>query len=203
MHEVTPLSESAVNILNAEDTAEDFNLYELEPTMTHEFYMEHKETVERIARQQHKRSKIFSVDDVEQAIWLAFAQRWLAIRSYPAKSVVQLARMAAAEWCKKERLDYSYFLGKVIYTTEEVKRILRESTWEDLGPGIDVEGRVDVRAAFKSITPAMQRNVFRIYGLKDREASSAVQVSASRGVRAITDHLNAHLVSDQKEIESL
>ena len=200
------MSESAINILNADDytdlEAAYVNPYEDEPTMTHEFYMEHLEVVQRIARLQHKRSRIFTVEDLEQAIWLTFAQRWEHIRTYPSKNVDQLARMAAAEWCKKERLDYSYFLGKVIYTTEEVKRILRESAWEDLGPGIDVEGRVDVRAAFKSLTPNMQRNVFRLFGLKEKLVG-APQVSASRGIRAITDYLNAHLVSDQKEIESL
>lgn len=178
------------------------SIYADEPTMTHEFCMEYQERVKAIARRQHMDSRIFTVDDVEQAVWLAFAQRWQSIRQYHEGQIVKLARRSAAEWCKRERLDYSFFQGKVIYTTEEVKRILRESTWEDLGPGIDVEGRVDVRAAFQSLTKSQRENVFRTYGLKETLVG-APQVSASRGVRAITDYLNAHLVTEQKEIEAL
>lgn len=196
------MSESAINTLNA-DTEEAGSRYEDEPTMTYEFCVEHMDTVQRIARQQHKRSNIFTPDDIEQAIWMTLASKWENIRSYPSKNVVQLARMAAAEWCKKQRLDYAYFCGKVIYTTEEVKRILRESTWEDLGPGIDVEGRVDVRNAFKSLPAAQQINVFRLFGLKETDMVGAPQVSASRGIRNITDYLNSHLAADQKEIDSL
>ena len=184
------------------ETDEAVSIYADEPTMTREFCEEYGDQIKAIARNQHKSSSIFEADDVEQAIWMAFASRWMSVRHYSSRKILKIARQAGAEWCKKERLDYAFFQGRVIYTTEEVKRILRESTWEALGPGIDVEGRVDVRAAFASLTKGQRENVFRLYGLKEK-VTPAQLVQVSRGVRAITDYLNAHLVTEQKEIEAL
>jgi len=158
-------------------------------SMTDEFYEKHRETVQRAARAQHKKSTIFEVDDVEQAVWLFFAEKWETIRGYDDAGIKTLAGKAAAHYCTTQRHDYMYFTGAFIYTPDMVERILEESVWVDLGPGVDVEARVDVQDRFGQLKESYQEALFLKYGAKDK-LTEAQRKSAERGLNDLTHRLN-------------
>lgn len=157
--------------------------------MTTEFYELHAETVQRVAKNQHKQSTIFEVDDIEQAIWLFFAENWSAIRGYDEAGIKTLAGKAAVKFCKEQRNDFMYFTGAFVYTPDMVERILEESVWVDLGPGVDVEGRVDVQDRFGQLKDSYQQNLYLKYGAKE-DLTDAQRKSAERGLNDLTHRLN-------------
>lgn len=153
------------------------------------FYIKHAETVQRAVRAQHKKSTLFEVDDVEQAVWLFFAENWETIKGYDDAGIKTLAGKAAAKYCTTQRHDFMYFSGSFIYTPDMVERILEESVWVDLGPGVDVEGRVDVQARFAQLKESYQRALFKRYGAKE-SLTKAESMSALRGLEDLTHRLN-------------
>lgn len=146
--------------------------------------------VTRIAKAQHKQSSVFEVDDVEQAIWEFFAKKWEQIKGYDDAGVKTLAGKAASTWCQDQRNDFMYFTGAFIYTPAMVDRILSESVWAELGPGIDVEGRVDVQAHFGKLKESYQTNLYLKHAVKE-PMTEAQDKSASRALERLTHLINS------------
>lgn len=176
------------------------NPWASEASMTNEFYETHAKMIGRQAMNQHKQSQIFEVGDLEQAIWAFFVQEWKSVRSYDAAGIKTLAGKAAAKWCREEREKFMYFSGAFVYSGDMVERILNESVWVDLEPGVDVEGRVDVQAVFDRLTATQQSAVFRRYGLKE-DLDAAGRMAASRGLHRITGLLNSGARPERVELE--
>ena len=169
------------------------------PRMTNEFVTAHMETVQKQARQQHKQSQLFTIEDIEQAIWLHMAQNFAYVMDKDAQEISKYAYRAAATYCKAEREDYMYFSGSVIYSGEMVERILADAVWVELGPGVDVEGRVDVSRAFEKLSQAQKNAVYRRFALK--ESKDVVDdKSLERGIRNITNALNSPVRMDRIEM---
>lgn len=172
---------------------------ETKPQMTGQFVNEHMATVQKQARQQHKQSQLFAVEDIEQAIWLHMAQNFTYVMDKDAQEISKYAYRAAATYCKEQREDYMYFSGSVLYSGEMVERILADAVWVELGPGVDVEGRVDVGRAFEKLSYAQKNAVYRRFALK--ESKDVVDdKSLERGIHNITNALNSPVRMERVEM---
>lgn len=171
-----------------------------QPQMTTEFVEKHMDVVQTQARQQHKQSNLFSVEDIEQAIWLHMASNYSYVMDKSSEEISKYAYRAAATYCQREREDFMYFSGSVIYSGEMVERILGESAWAELEPGVDVEGRVDVRRAFERLTMAQKVAVYQRFGLK-MSTTEIDRKHLGRGVHSITNFLNSRVRLERAEME--
>ena len=171
-----------------------------ESSMNDEFYETHRKMVGRQALNQHKQSQIFEVGDLEHAIWVFFMAKWKNVRNYDAAGIKTLAGKAAANWCREEREKFMYFSGAFVYSGDMVERILNESVWVDLEPGVDVEGRVDVQDVFSRLTAKQQDALFRRYGLKE-DLDQAGRMNAVAGLQRITGLLNSSARPERVELE--
>lgn len=167
--------------------------------MDNAFYLEHAETVATIARQQHRKADHCEVGDVEQAIWEHVLKEWPAYRNAANPTVLtSYFRKAANRFMAAERRDYMYFTGAYMYRPSDVNQILAESAWVDADDAADIEGRVDVQAAWRELrgkAPAQARAVFKTFALNmtSKDLSPVEVEAARRGVDGITHILNAGL----------
>lgn len=169
--------------------------------MTEQFVLKHKALVNKQAHRQHKQSNLFSVDDIEQEIWLKLASEWKRVKDLDEDQISYLAYQAAATYCAKQRNDYMYFTGNVLYSGEMVEKILAESAWADLEPGVDVEGRVDVLRAYRQISGAQQDALFRRFALKESTSPKLKSAAIERGIQSITNYLNNRIQMERIEME--
>lgn len=172
---------------------------ETKPRMTNEFVETHMATVQKQARQQHKQSQLFSTEDIEQAIWLHMAENFTYVMDKDAQEISKYAYRAAATYCKEQREDFMYFSGSILYSGEMVERILSDAVWVELGPGVDVEGRVDVGRAFEKLPPAQKNVVYRRFALKE-PTTDLPRATLERGIHSITNALNSPLRMERVEM---
>lgn len=168
--------------------------------MTEAFVREHMDIVQKQARQQHKQSNLFSIEDIEQAIWLHMAENFTYVKDKTPEEISKYAYRAAATYCKEEREDFVYFSGGALYSGQMVERILADAVWVELGPGIDVEGRVDVERAYEKLTPSQKRAVYERFALK-MSKSVLDDKSLERGIHNITNYLNSRIQMERAEME--
>lgn len=162
--------------------------------------------VKRVARKQHKDMTILEVEDIEQQLWLILATNpsdLLITREGELredKAVEGLLHRRAAAYCREQRVDYQHFSGAFIYSGEDVERILEESAWAREDEVIDIEGRVDVRAAFEKLSLVQQDALYRMYGQKETGLSSTDRGRVERGIEALTAILNSGHAYDRLEL---
>lgn len=168
--------------------------------MTREFYDQYADRFFGIAVAQHRQSKLFDLSDVEQAIWLHFIERWDTVKEYPEGQIMSLAKQAAQRFCVNERQDYMYFTGQYVYSGDEVKAILEESTWVSNEDVIDIEGRMDVQREFANLPANQQRALFRKFA-RGEVLDSTGRGLVARGLKRLTNLMNNSAV--QKEAVDL
>ncbi len=167
--------------------------------MLEDFYLEHEAAVKKISRGQHRGADHCEVDDVEQAIWEHVISEPAAYLNAADEKVLEsYFRKAANRFMQAERRDYMYFSGSFMYRPVDVKRILADSTWVDADDAADIEGRVDVQAAWRALrgkAPTQGRALFKAYGLNIplRDMSDAEAQAVRDGVDSITHILNEGL----------
>jgi len=172
-----------------EDThkLEDYSTEDLD-----EFITYHHETVKRIAQSKGRSLSFAEPDDVEQAIMEHVITKWHLYAGEPASRVKSFFEKAANQFLAKERDDYMHFTAAYIYTPADIRRHLRESAWTEGADCPDPDAKIDLNAAFKTITKNRQRAVYKQYGLgiPSSELSEAEGRSARRGVDDMTAWLN-------------
>jgi DNA-directed RNA polymerase specialized sigma24 family protein len=172
---------------------------ELTAPMDTDLYLSLEPLVNAIASQEWKRSHIFSIDDVAQAIWLHMMENWT--QSYEGKEeglVKHMARRAARKYCQKQRTEHMYTTGAFLYTPAMVRRYLEDDVvWCGPEDCKDIEARVDISEAFKKLTKGQKAIVYKRYALREPLANNAETVAESRAVSRITDILNTGLRLEQ------
>lgn len=156
------------------------------------FISYHHETIKAIASSKGRNLGYTTPDDVEQEIMKHVVTNWHLYSGKKASTVKSYFEKAANQFLNRERIDYMYFSAAYIYTPAEIRRHLRDSAWVDADQCPDVDARVDLHAAFKTLTKGRKTAVYKQYGLgiPSGELSEAEGRAARRGVDDITAHLN-------------
>ena len=162
------------------------------PGTLDEFLEFHKATIRRVAERKYQRQGFTTPDDIEQAISEHVIREWKHYEGANADQARANFNKAANQYLAKESMDYMHFTGSFVYTPALVRSILENSAWSLIRECPDVEGRVDVREAFETLTPIQQSAVFRRYGLKvpSNETTANEQKNCRRGVDNICARLN-------------
>lgn len=156
------------------------------------FIAYHHDAIRRIARSKARRMGFTTADDIEQAVVEHVITKWTYYSGKPASEVEPLLVKTAGRFVSKESDDYMYFTGGYIYNPAEVRRHLRESAWSEGDNCPDVDAKVDLRAAFKTLTKGRQEAVYQHFalGVPSSEMPDSVRKSKDRGVDDITNWLN-------------
>jgi hypothetical protein len=176
---------------------------EASATLTDEFYLAHADEVSRVAAGAWKGSSLYSVEDVEQAIWEHVAANWKYFAAANAESISLFMKRAARGFVRKERVDYMYFTGAFVYTPKLVAQFLDTCAWKPLEEVPDIDARVDMQEAFARLSqsaPAQADAVFRRYGMGGDLTASEMK-NAQRGVDSICHRLNSGLRLQAEAIE--
>lgn len=156
------------------------------------FISYHHETIKVIAKSKGHSLRYATPDDVEQEIMEHLVKNWHLYAGKKASTVKTYFEKAANQFLNRERIDYMYFSAAYIYTPAEIRRHLRDSAWTDADQCPDVDARVDLHTAFKTLTKGRRIAVYKQYGLgiPSGELSEAEGRAARRGVDDITAYLN-------------
>lgn len=165
----------------------------------------HADTAKKIARREHRKMPGCSVEDMEQAIWEHATRELRYYLGKGANTIETYMTRAAKQFWSKERTDYMYFTGSYAYTPADVRRILEASAWSEADGCPDVEGRMDVRSAFLTLTKIQAKAVFKMYGLKeDSEAFTPLERrNVLRGIDNMTHRLNSGLRKQPSDFNEL
>lgn len=158
----------------------------------------HAELVTKIARREHRGIRTVEVEDVEQHVWLTLAKKSLRdngkgtdFRLWDRYGITDLITKISREYVARERIEYMHFAGAFIYTPGIVEVYLKDAAWANLEDVVDMDGRMDVKEAIKSLPLETQRCLFVHYGMDQAyEAGSAQYKRVHRAVETISDRLN-------------
>lgn len=176
---------------------------DLPDAMTDGFFLQYQELAAKTAFSEWKKSPVFAMDDVEQAIWEHVVGNWKYYAVADEENVGKFMTRAARGYVRKERVDYMYFTGAFVYTPKIVAAFLETCAWKPLEEVPDVDARVDVREAFEILrdkAPSQAQAVFKRYALGE-ELSAAEQKNVSRGVESLTHRLNSGLRLQAESID--
>lgn len=169
---------------------------DLPAEMTTAFYEDWFPSALRIATREHHGSAIYSIDDLEQAIWEHVLANWKYYAKAEPKFVEIYMTKAARGFAGKERVDYMYFTGAFIYTPKIVAAYLDTCAWKPLEEVPDIDARVDMQEAFELLrarAPKQAAAVFKRYALGETALSGAEKFNLSAGVESICHRLNSGL----------
>lgn len=176
----------------------------LPDTLTDDFFEKHQPLAAKVASSTWKKSTIFTVDDIEQAIWEHAIGNWKYYAVADETSVEKYMARAARGFARKERTDYMYFTGAFVYTPKLVAAYLETCAWKPLEEVPDIDARVDVQEAFLLLAeraPKQAEAVFKRYGLGEEDLSSAERMNVSRGIESLTHRLNSGLRLQAESID--
>lgn len=161
-----------------------------------DLYLTLEPMVNAIASQEWKRSHIYSIDDVTQAIWEHMMANWPEYeKKYNEENIYlfkHMARRAARAFCMQERIKYMYAHGAFLYTPGMVRRYLEDVVWCSPEDCRDVDARADLTEALEKISHGQRAAIYKKFALKEQLTKNE-QVAESRGVAAITTRLNTGL----------
>lgn len=171
----------------AQHELEDYSTEDLD-----EFITYHHELIKLIAQSKGRGLSYAEPDDIEQEIMEHVIRKWHLYSGQPASKVKSFFERAANQYLEQERDDYMHFTGSFIYTPQETRRHLRESAWLEGAECPDVDAKVDLQAAFATITKGRQDAVYRHFGLgvPTSEMTQAEKRQVHRGVDDMTAWLN-------------
>src|SRR4030095_14819071 len=81
--------------------------------------------VNEVAASEWKGSKLYSVDDVTQAIWFHMVENWQHYANQEEGLIRHMARRAARSFCHEQRNQYMYATGAFLYTPARGRRSLQ------------------------------------------------------------------------------
>lgn len=156
-------------------------------------YLELEPLVNEIASQEWKRSALYELDDVVQAIWLHMMEHWKDYEEASVPLTRHMVRRAAKAFCEKQRVDYMYAMGAYLYTPALVRRYLETVVWCAPENCPDVDARVDLTEALGKLSTVQHAAIYKKYALKEPLTTPGERTAESRGVSAITNRLNTGL----------
>lgn len=156
-------------------------------------YLALEPLVNAVASSEWKSSRIFSIEDVAQAIWEDMMANWSHYAKAEEGLLRHMARRAARRYCQAMRTQYMYSTGAFLYTTGMVRRYLEEVVWCSPQDCMDIEARADVSEAYEKLSRGQKAVLYKRYALNEPMADSAERTAESRAVKAITDRLNTGL----------
>lgn len=166
---------------------------ELTAPMDSELYLQLEPLVNNVAGGEWKNSRLFTIDDVSQAIWEHMMANWSHYQGADEALIKHMARRAARKYCLEQRTQYMYATGAFLYTPGMVRRYLEDVVWCLPGDCMDVEARADIAEAFELLSKGQKAVLVKRYGLKEPLVRNSEQVAESRAVAAITNRLNTGL----------
>lgn len=165
-----------------------------------EFVAEYSDLVERAARKEHKDSRLFTVEDLQQEIWVALLPYTRKLDAQGAGFVYASAVHAAARYAERERNDHQYFQGSFIYTPDLVKAQLELGAWYGEISG-DWDLRLDIREVYETLSDRERKLLFAKYMLGLEPGSSTNRSTVSRAIEKMTHRLNGKLNVETLDLE--
>lgn len=159
------------------------------------------DAIQRIAVTEHRGNAATTPEDIAQELWVYLLMNRDSLDDYHEGAVVKMLVKEARKYARSEREDFMYFSGAFIYSGEHVAALLSETTWVNDDEVIDIEGRLDVREHFAKLTPTQQQALFLKYGAGRKNLSSSQRTSVSRGLKRLTDLMNAATPPSGVELE--
>lgn len=152
----------------------------------------------KTARREHRGVRTIETEDIEQHIWLTISKKSLRdngrgtdFRLWDRPGISNLMTKIAREYVQRERIEFMHFAGAFVYTPAIVEVYLKDAVWAELEDVVDIDGRVDVRDAIKTLPLETQRCLFIHYGMDQPFANgSAEYFRVYRAVETISDRLN-------------
>lgn len=161
--------------------------------MDTDLYLQLEPLVYDVAGSEWKNSRLFSIDDVAQAIWEHMLANWKHYEGRDVLLIKHMARRAARNYCLDQRNRHMYATGAFLYTPGMVRRFLGDVVWCQAGDCPDVEARADISEAFSYLTDGQKAVLFKKYAMKEVLSRNAEQVAEHRAVARITNRLNSGL----------
>lgn len=162
------------------------------------FVDDYARRVDSIAMREHKHSTIFTVEDLKQEIWAAVFKEFEKLVGKPEGFIINFMNRAAGRFAEKSRIEQMYQTGTFIYTPDLVKVQLELDAWNS-DPGGDWDMRLDVRAAFDSLSAKHQDLIFRAYRLDE---SFKDNPSARKELSRARDHM-AHFLNNGAHVRTV
>ncbi len=166
---------------------------EVTAPMDSELYLQLEPLVNDVASREWKRSVLFGIEDVAQAIWEHMMANWSHYEGREEALIRHMARRAARNYCLEQRNQYMYATGAFLYTPGMVRRFLEDVVWCSAGDCMDVEARCDLSEAYTHLPKGQKAAVYKRYAMREPLVRNAEQVAESRAVAAITHRLNSGL----------
>lgn len=177
--------------------------------------------IRQVARRAHSGCQTVEIDDVEQAIWLAFSEKMVRDRILEVDGMTELMRVGtdfnawgpagirhlatqvANEYVATERVNYMYWSGRFVYTPALVEGYLKDAVWKEVEDVPDIDGRADVQREFANLSLMAKRDIFHKFGLGEPPESenAPARMRIDRGIQRITDRLNMNLGTKQVGLE--
>ena len=173
--------------------------------MTSEFVERYLSTVVRTAAREHKKATIFTIEDMEQAIWEHALSNFSEYADAEPGIVDALMKRAARTYATRQRIEHMYATGSFIYTPKLVAAYLDSCVWEPVEEVPDVDARVDLQEAFADLQqthPKRADAVFKRYGLGEGDSlSESERKNLERGIESLCHKLNSGLRLTAESIE--
>lgn len=158
-------------------------------TPAERFYLEHQDLAGQVARAQHKKSTIFDLEDIEQAVWLAVYAQVKKLVGRPQAFIRNFMARAAVQWAEAQRVEHMHATACFIYTPDLVRHQLELGAWES-DPDGDWDMRLDVRMAFDRLEAPEQEILTRAYREHESFKSSTDRMRLSRAIDKMAAWLN-------------
>lgn len=155
------------------------------------------------AKAAHVPGDLLSRDDLIQDLW----QFWLSrteLQEYPENTQKSILRRHARSIIAKERTDYAYFTGAYLYTPTTVRWLLQEAVWVAPFASPDIEGRIDVQKAMRSLSAKDQAVLEAAYAFNMYpNLSKTQQKRVQRAVDKLAAILNSRSKPETKDIHQV
>lgn len=156
------------------------------------FYLEHQDLASQVARAQHKKSTIFELEDIEQAIWVAVYAQVKKLVGRPQAFVRNFMARAAVQWAEAQRVEHMHATACFIYNPDIVRHQLELGAWES-DPDGDWDMRLDVRKAYERLEEAEQEVLVRAYRKHESIKSSTDRMRLLRAIDKMAAWLNGQV----------
>jgi len=149
--------------------------------------------VDEVAGSEWKGSRLYSMHDVAQAIWIHMVENWAHYARQEEGLIRHMARRAARSYCHEQRNQYMYATGAFLYTPAMVRRYLEDVVFCAPENCRDVEARADISEAYEHLPKAQKASIYKRYVLGEPLLGNAEKVAESRAITSITNRLNTGL----------
>lgn len=173
------------------------------PETVEDLHNMYERTVHYIAKRQHYGVDYLSVEDMEQAIWEHAVKEFRYYKNKTASEIEAIFTKVAKRYWSKQRIEHMYAVGCYIYSPEMIKEYLEDSVWTELQDAADIDARIDLLDAFKSLPPKQSQAVYKHYAenVPLKELSDAEKRNVLRGIDNLTHYLNEEFLKFQQAPE--